>query len=247
MLFLVTNFLLADAPANKTGNLWVYAIVIGLVIWLMRLFRNSPGDIKRSRETWSEMFARFDNENRIRNAPHAEWARKRRIEEEECARKRKIEEEPWARQKWIIFHQSMSLANIDNMSGIQFEQFLKLLFERLGYANVQSTPVTGDQGADLHCNSPDGTRVVVQAKRWKGTVGNSAIQEVLGALLFYDCEIGFVVTNSSFTESARRLAERDNRIRLIDRKELARLAGLVFPVQIPDFNWTEFERSVREW
>ena len=59
-------------------------------------------------------------------------------------------------------------------------------------------------------------------------VGTSAIREVLGAMLFYDAEVGFVFTNSSFTNGARALAAKDPRNHLVDRVELAQMIRKVF-------------------
>ena len=55
------------------------------------------------------------------------------------------------------------LADIDRMGGRTFEQYLEVMFARLGYRVVR-TRFTGDYGGDLVL-SRDGTRTVVQAKR----------------------------------------------------------------------------------
>jgi restriction system protein len=44
-------------------------------------------------------------------------------------------------------------------------------------------------------------------KRYTSSVGNSAVQEVVAAVLFYGTNEGCVITNSSFTPSARSLAQ----------------------------------------
>ena len=49
------------------------------------------------------------------------------------------------RYSWIL---KFSLKKVDNMTGIEFEEFLKLHFERLG-CNVKMTKTSGDYGADL--------------------------------------------------------------------------------------------------
>lgn len=55
---------------------------------------------------------------------------------------------------------------IDNMTG---EELLYSCFKNMGY-EVTLTPLTVDYGADLLLNK-DGRKIVVQAKRWKGSVG----------------------------------------------------------------------------
>lgn len=108
------------------------------------------------------------------------------------------------------------------MSGIDFELYVSGLLSQLGFADIRSTPATNDQGADLLAKK-EGRTVIIQAKRYAGPVGNSAVQEVVGALHFYSGDEGWVVTNSTFTRSAKELAQKTG-IRLIDGKELRRLS-----------------------
>lgn len=131
----------------------------------------------------------------------------RRKEEEELRRK---EEELAAQVKWKAYHESKTMADIGKMSGTQFEEFLARLFARMGYTEIRLTE-TNDQGGDLLCLSPSGVRLVIQAKRWRNSVGNGAVQELLGAMLFYDRDEGMVVTNSTFTVAAIKLAGKQRR------------------------------------
>ncbi|WP_240664338.1 restriction endonuclease [Methanosarcina sp. MSH10X1] len=114
-----------------------------------------------------------------------------------------------------------ALAEIDEMNGYKFEEFMKHVYEQLGYS-VYHTPKSGDQGADLILTSKEKTRIAVQVKRYSGKVSNSAVQEVVAAKGFYKCTEGIVVTNSYFTNSARQLAEA-NFIDLVDRNGLEKL------------------------
>ncbi|KGR74719.1 restriction endonuclease, partial [Ureibacillus sinduriensis] len=79
------------------------------------------------------------------------------------------------------------ITEIDKMSGLQFEKFLVLLFQDLGYS-VKTTPTTGDFGADLVLNKVNRT-IVVQAKRYSKSVGIKAIQEVLSAVVYCKIEV----------------------------------------------------------
>ena len=108
---------------------------------------------------------------------------------------------------------------VDRMSGVEFEKFTRALFEHEGY-KVQETPKTSDYGGDLVLRK-NGRNVVVQAKRWDGIVGIKSVQEVLGAMNYYDAQKGIVLTNSDFTENAYNLAKKSpvelwNREKLID-------------------------------
>lgn len=117
------------------------------------------------------------------------------------------------------------ISTVDTMTGEQFEQRLKVLFREYGF-NVSTTRATGDFGADLVLER-DGTRTVVQAKRWDDSVGIEAVYEVVGAKAHYGASEAVVVTNSLFTPAAVELAN-DNGVALVERDELVdMLAGQV--------------------
>src|SRR5262249_35379689 len=107
------------------------------------------------------------------------------------------EKESRARAEWELYHESRTTEQVQSVSGAQFKEFLARLFAKMGYTDISLTPAN-DQGGDILCVSPAGTRLVIQAKRWAGTVGNSAVQELLGAMLHYDRPEGMVVSNSTF-------------------------------------------------
>jgi hypothetical protein len=102
----------------------------------------------------------------------------------------------------------------DELSGIEFENYLAKLLKQNGFDNIRGTATTGDQGGDLIATMGQQT-VVIQAKRYRGTVGNKAVQEVVAAVKFYGADEGWVITSGTFTQSAKELA-RANDIRLID-------------------------------
>ncbi|WP_313385906.1 restriction endonuclease [Pantoea sp.] len=106
---------------------------------------------------------------------------------------------------------------VDSMDGFQFEDFLVKIFQTMGY-DVKETQRTQDQGADLFV-SRFGKNMVIQAKNYSGSVGNSAVQQAISAKAFYRCDEAIVVTNSYFTRSAKELAD-SAMVRLIDRDEL---------------------------
>lgn len=106
---------------------------------------------------------------------------------------------------------------VDEMTGEEFEEFLGELFERCGF-DVSYTKGSGDFGADLILED-DGEIIVVQAKRYQGTVGVKAVQEIVGAVKMYEADEAWVVTNSYFTKQAKELAE-SNDVFLMDRDKL---------------------------
>lgn len=121
------------------------------------------------------------------------------------------------------------IADIDHMDGRQFEERLAAHFRQQRY-EVDLTPYRGDFGADLIL-ARDGVRTAVQAKRWKGHVGIGAVQEIVGAKGYYQCQRALVVTNSSFTQAAQQLAAA-NGVTLWDRPALIHeLAAASTPAQ----------------
>jgi HJR/Mrr/RecB family endonuclease len=116
-----------------------------------------------------------------------------------------------------ISFSSLEIGDVDKMSSKGFERFLKLLFEKRGY-NVKHIGGSGNQEADLILKKFN-VKTVVQAKKYKNTLNNTAIQGVVAAKGFYNCQRMIVVTNSSFTLSAKELAKSNN-IELWDRKRL---------------------------
>jgi restriction system protein len=106
---------------------------------------------------------------------------------------------------------------VSGFSGVEFETHIARLLRNQGYS-VRGTPVSGDQGADLVVQK-DGRTIVVQAKRYVGTVGNKAIQEVIGAVSYYGASEGWVITNSTFTPQAKALAQKSN-VKLFDGFDL---------------------------
>ncbi len=162
----------------------------------------------------------------------------------ETERLRQLEEDK-ARADWERYHRFRRIEEVDEMTGLQFEEFAARLFEKAGYLDVARTPIN-DQGADIICSSPDGRKVVVQAKRWHGKkVGNGGIQEVLAAMLYYAADRAVVITTSRFTESARALAAKDNRITLIDRRGLVEMIEQYWPRITPEFDWDEYNTNVK--
>ena len=109
---------------------------------------------------------------------------------------------------------------IDKFEGEEFEKLLFYYYKELGY-KVKLTPQTNDFGADLILRK-NGEVTVVQAKRYKSSVGIKAVQEVIGAKAYYKAHKCVVATNSYFTKSAIDLAEA-NCVELINRKDLFKM------------------------
>jgi len=116
------------------------------------------------------------------------------------------------------YHESrrheVSTEKLEGLSGTEFETYLARMLKERGFEDVRGTPASGDQGGDLIARR-NGRTIVIQAKRYQGTVGNRAVQEVAAAIKFYGADEGWVITTGTFTSSAKALAQTNN-VKLID-------------------------------
>lgn len=97
--------------------------------------------------------------------------------------------------------------NLSDMSGQSFEIYCGRLLVGNGYRNVSQTKASNDYGADLIATAPNGERCVFQCKKYTGKVDNSAVQEVVAAKAHYGATIAVIMTNSTLTSNARKLAQ----------------------------------------
>ncbi len=109
-------------------------------------------------------------------------------------------------------------------TGIDYEAFCARSLTDAGWA-VETTSITGDQGADLIA-SKQHLRVAVQCKFYNQPVGNKAVQEVLAAKAFYATAAAAVVTNSTYTGSAQAIAAAA-KVLLLHHDQLPELDRLV--------------------
>lgn len=128
----------------------------------------------------------------------------------------------WCRNRsYRIKDVNAELRKIDNMNGLDFEQYVANLLKQNGYNNVQVTKSSGDYGVDITAWL-DGEKVVFQCKRYKNNIGLKPIQEVYAGKRHYNADIAIVVTNSYFTQSAIQLAKETDVV-LWDRGGLTNL------------------------
>jgi len=105
----------------------------------------------------------------------------------------------------------------------EFEQYVAILFEKAGY-HVRQTGGSGDHGVDLELRRGRATGIV-QCKRYEDAVGPSTIRELIGTMTNAGARRGFLITTSSFTEGARREAQKaPYEISLVDGAGLVRWA-----------------------
>lgn len=123
----------------------------------------------------------------------------------------------------------ISLDDVNDIDGEEFETILFNRFKSMGFT-VYYTPVSGDFGADLIVETDNNT-VVIQVKRYNfkqgRSVGVKAVQEVLGAIVYYRANRGLVITNAVFTGAAKELAITAKNITLWDREDLKKYLNFI--------------------
>lgn len=116
---------------------------------------------------------------------------------------------------------SDDIASIDGMEGHDFEYFCADLLRRNGFSEVSVTKGSGDQGVDVLATK-GGIKYAIQCKNYASALGNTPVQEVNAGKTFYNCHVGVVMTNSTFTSGAKTLAQATG-VLLWDRATLQKL------------------------
>ena len=98
------------------------------------------------------------------------------------------------------------ISSIDGMEGHDFEYFCADLLRLNGFIEVNVTKGSGDQGVDILAVK-DGIKYAVQCKNYASALGNTPVQEINAGRTFYNCHVGVVMTNSTFTPGAKALAQ----------------------------------------
>lgn len=120
------------------------------------------------------------------------------------------------------------LEAIGKMSPKKFEAFSRELLKNM---NIEFTSVgvqvSNDGGIDGHgyarTSNYQTQRVVIQCKRWQGSVGSQEIDRFLGAMDKFQADYGIFITSGRYTTAAREAARAGTPITLIDGDELVRL------------------------
>lgn len=91
------------------------------------------------------------------------------------------------------------------MTGLEYEHLVAKYLRRHGYHGVSVTKGSGDYGVDVIAHKY-GHKYAVQCKYYVSPVSLDAVQEVIAGMAMYGCDRAMVVTNSTYTESAKTLA-----------------------------------------
>jgi restriction system protein len=128
------------------------------------------------------------------------------------------EEETWRTQLHRVLTKTLSPK--------AFERLTKRLLRESGFTQVEVTGRSGDGGIDgkgiIQINGFLSFHIVIQCKRYQGSVSAGAVRDFRGAMVG-KADKGLMITTGSFTRSAIREATRDGAppIDLVDGDELA--------------------------
>ena len=140
----------------------------------------------------------------------AEKERQRKLIEErltrekaEQERQRKLVEENSARIKAeeIYFRRITRLQDIQNISPVQFEKLIGMLFQKMGFS-VLTTSITRDEGIDLVLDK-NGKTSIVQCKRFNGSVGQPIIRDLYGTMIHNRAYDAYLITTGTFSLPAK--------------------------------------------
>lgn len=133
--------------------------------------------------------------------------------------------------------------NLMDLSFLEFEALIQNLFTKMGLEARQTRP-SRDGGVDCVAWDPRpifGGKVVIQAKRYKNTVGVSAVRDLFGTLQNEGASKGILVTTSGYGQASFDFAK-NKPIELIDGSNLLYLlaehAGIEAKIVPPD-DWKD--------
>ncbi len=133
--------------------------------------------------------------------------------------------------------------NLMELTPQQFESLIQNLFEKIGLDTRQTRP-SRDGGVDCVAYNTDpilGGKVVIQAKRYKHTVGVSAVRDLFGTLQNEGASKGILITTSGYGKASFDFAQ-GKPIELFDGTHLLYLlethAGIKARIEPPD-DWQD--------
>jgi restriction system protein len=140
--------------------------------------------------------------------------------------------------------------NLMELSPSEFEGLIRDLFEKMGLETKQ-TQASRDGGVDCVAFDPRpifGGKVVIQAKRYKHTVGVSAVRDLFGTMQNEGASKGILVTTSGYGKSSFQFAE-GKPLELLSGTHLLYLlaehAGIEARIEPPE-DWVDPAADVEE-
>ena len=202
------------------GPIFIISSLVSIFIFVIYFI-----DKKRDRERQEEIsfkesvkiqIKRMEQNEREKYERGVREEMERRYREEIDKRERERIERK-AREEKEKFN-AIKVADIDSMSGVDFEKYLQKLLIAMQYTVIM-TKASGDFGVDLIA-SKGNDKIAIQVKRYKTSVSRRAISDAVTGMHHYKCNKAMVITSNYFTRDATKLASSTNCI-LINRDALA--------------------------
>ena len=101
-----------------------------------------------------------------------------------------------------------TLAEVDMMTGTEFEDFVVDLCRRDGCTDVRRVGGSHDNGADVLGRMPDGRTMVIQCKRYtaKRKIASREVRDLLGARVHFKADVAIFVATTYFSGPAQAFA-----------------------------------------
>ncbi|MFH8472489.1 restriction endonuclease [Streptomyces sp. NPDC018000] len=112
-------------------------------------------------------------------------------------------------------------AEVDAMTGTEFEDFVVDLCRRDGSTDVRKGGGSHDNGADVLGVHPDGRSMVIQCKRYtpKSKIPSREVRDPLGAMVHFKADVAIFVATTYFSGPAEKSAT-ENGILAVHRDHL---------------------------
>jgi restriction system protein len=140
--------------------------------------------------------------------------------------------------------------NLMELTPGEFETLITNLFEKMGL-ETRLTQASRDGGVDCVAYDPRpifGGKVVIQAKRYKNTVGVSAVRDLFGTMQNEGASKGILVTTSGYGNASFEFAE-NKPLELLSGSNLLFLlqehAGISAKIEPPE-DWTQPEEKTAD-
>lgn len=112
------------------------------------------------------------------------------------------------RQEEAVRAGHRTLAEVDAMTGTEFEELVARLCRRDGCTEVRRVGGANDNGADVIGRLPDGRTMVIQCKRYapSSTIASREVRDLLGAKVHFGADLAVFVTTTRFSRPSERFA-----------------------------------------
>lgn len=114
------------------------------------------------------------------------------------------------------------------LDGHDYEFWIAARLSQVGWS-AEVTQGSGDQGVDIVA-SIEGLSVAIQCKRYSGSVGNKAVQEIMAGMTYYRMNHAVIISTGKYTKSAIDLARTAN-VHLLSHNDIPLLREIIYKNQ----------------